>query len=362
MAFEQLQVRNVSDNIGRHGQVISPSHMNDERNYPITEGRAKQKYHYVVDATPDTGDVLNINALGETASLTIASETQAQAVDKLVAAFNANAILRGVFTATNLSDTTVVITANANGTDIPVTVTGTGAADGTLTEETEPANATQIPIGRAVYFDGSNGVTVTNPDSTSLDQLAGFTRNILDAEQLGIATLDTDLYEDLEDVCVMKKCRMIVDTGDAAAENDSIFIAQSGANKGKALTSSGATAHTLTLTPEIPTTGDVASLSLNIDGQVVNVSFEVGATETVAAVTAGLTAALDEATQATLLTTVDNSTDLVITLADPDASLSFTASDDLTGVVANDGTALKLPLSRGRWAGPNKIELIGIGL
>jgi hypothetical protein len=361
--FEQIQVGNVSDTLGRNGQVISPSHMNDERNYPITVGRTTQVWNIAMDATPDSGDIYNVHVLGETATLTVDAEDQEEAVDALVAAINANPIIRGVFTATNVSNTTVRLTANSSGTDIEVTISGTGAADLMLSGGTAGAAATQIPIGRAMYVDGSNGVTVTNPDLTNLDAFAGFTRLLLEEEQTGVAsaTATTDLYEDNEDVCVLKRGRMLVDTGASADENGAIYIEQAaGATLGKAYSSGDATATVLTLTPDgAPSTGDVFTVTLNIDGEIVVAEFVTGATETVKAAVEAIVAALAAATAVTLLTATEDDSVVDIDITDPNATVTFVLSDNLAGVLATDGTRLLLPRSKGAWAGPNKIDLKG---
>ncbi len=240
-----------------------------------------------------------------------------------------------------------------SGGDPDVTVSGDAL---TLSEDTAQSDATQIDVARAVYFDGSGGVTVTNPNSGDLEELAGFTKHFYDAEQTSIASGDTDLYEDQEDVIVMKTARMIVDTGDDATENDPIWIEQTaGDNLGKAYNSSGSSAHTLTVTPTAANDTDY-QLVITVDDQVVVAEYTSDGTATVAEITAGLTAELDANTQASLLTTTDNGTDFVVTITDSDADVAFVADDNLS-VAQDDGTTrLKLPKSLGRWAGPNKIE------
>lgn len=360
--FEQIQVGNVSDTIGRNGQVISPSHMNDERNYPITEGRALQVWTILMDASPDAADVYNINILGETVSLTVAAETQAQAVDDLVAKVNANPIMRGVFTASNTGpDTTITLTANNFGTDVAVTIDGTGAADLTLSEDTEPADATQIGIGVAMYYDGSGSVTVTNPNSGDLDEFAGFTRLLLEEEQTGVAqaAATSDLYEDREDVCVFKRGEMIVDTGDAGVENGFIWIEQAaGATLGKAYAASSSTGHTLVVTPTAVNDFEYTIL-LNIDGEIVYAEYLADGTATAQEIVEGLQLDLANKTETTLLTATEDNVDLTITLADSDATLIYSLSDNLAGVQDDGTTRLKLPKSKGVWGDPNKIQLKG---
>lgn len=352
--ISQLSVRNVSDQLGHEGQVVSPPSKNDERAYAHTAGRALQIYNIVVDASPTATTDYSITALGETVTFE-ATGTRATDVNGLVAAFNADPLLRGVFTASNSSDTTVVLTANSYGTDITVTVADESTSELTLSEATAPANATQILAGRAVYRDGSGGVTMTNPNS-DLSALAGFARRLEASEQTSVGSDDNDLYEANETVAVMKTCRMIQAKGSAAVEGDELWIEQSaGANLGRAYTSSGATTHTLVITPTV-SNGATYTISLTIDGTPVYAEVTGDGSDTVKEVVEALQAELALITPTSLLTATEDDATLTITLADPDATLGYSLSDNLVGVEANDGTRLKLPATQGQWADIHEIE------
>lgn len=356
----QLSVRNVSDQLGREGQVTSPPSLNDERAYAHTAGRALQTYNIVVDASPTPTTVYSITVLGTTVSA-IASGTRATDVAALVAAFNADPLLRGVYTASNSGGTTVVITANSYGVDHELTVDDESTSELTLSEATAPADATTIPAGRAVYRDGNGGITLTNPSSSNLDALAGFSRFLYASEQTSVGSNDNDLYEANETVAVMKTCRMVQANGASAVEGDSIWIEQAaGANLGRAYNASNATAHTLTITPTV-SNGATYTINLTIDGTPVSVSFTGDGSDTIQETVEGLKAELDAVTTTSLLTATEDDSVLVITLADPDAALVYSLSDNLAGVEANDGTRLKLASTRGQWSQAHEIE-IDLGL
>lgn len=357
MAVEQLTVRNVSDRIGLEGQVVSPPHMNDERNYPITEGRAKQVLDVDV-AGGGSGDQ-TVTVFGEPVTIS-ATGTQGTDVTALKDAINANPIARGIYTATESGGTKVVLTANEyfvdgsiSGAEPDITVSGDAL---TLSEDTAASDATQLKVARAVYFDGSGGITTTNPNSDNLDALAGFTMLRYDAEQSTTGANDTSLYEDQEDAMVSRTGRMVVAQGDSASEGDEVWIEQAaGDDLGKVYASSGSSSSTLVITPTANNDEDYV-IQLDIDGEVVYVSYTSDGSATAQEIVEGLKAELDDDTQATLLAATEDDSDLTITFADDDADVSYVLSDNLSGVRDDGTTRLKLDPSRGKWHGPNKIE------
>lgn len=356
----QLSVGKVSDTRGRNGQVISPPDQNDEKSYAHIAGRDKQIWDILIDASPTSTTVYSLTVLGETVSI-ISSGTRATDVAAFVVALNANPIIRGIYIATDESTTTVVLTATAYGVSLDsdeVSVDDEDTAELTLSEDTAQADANQIAIGVAVFLSSGN-IQLANPSASDLVALAGVTRRLEAAEQTTIAGNDTDLYESGEDVAVMKTCRMLVDTGDSAVEGDDIWIEQDSTNEGKLYPTSGSAVNTLTITPTAVNDAryEIEMLITGTDGNqyLVMVEFTADASATATEIVTGLKAAIDAETTTTLLTT-SGTTTLIIEMADKDAVLLTTLTENLAGVRAA-GTRLRLPLSRGQWDGPNVIQL-----
>jgi hypothetical protein len=346
----QLQVRKVSDVIGRVGQVISPPHNTRTENLPHTTGRAKQVYTFTVPAAPTATTVYSVTALGETASF-IATGVRAADIAGLAAAVNANPILLAVFVVST-SATAVLLTGRQFGNDIDATAADEGLAEITFSETTAPSESNSISVARAIFLDADKNATATVP--ATLATFRGFTTFRYASEQTGVGTNDSDLYVGVEDAEILRGGMMIVPDGSTAEKGDSIFIG----TDGKAYGAGAGTSTSIEYTPTVQN-GAVYNITLQIDGTPYTAVFVSDATASAQEIVEGLKAQLDALVPAGVATTTEDNVTMVIALTDASSSLSEASSANLAAVVTTDETRLKLDASKGTWFAANIIELRG---
>lgn len=171
--IRQYEVREVQDTRARAGQVLDAQ---DPRELTFYRGAdaATQVWTLVID-TASNSEAYSVTCKGSTISYTSdGSATKAEIADGLAAAWNADAVARGLFVASSDGVDTITFTATAARRDITIAESA-NAAKMTLTESTSPADEDSIAPGLVVYRDtassgagGSRQATLDNPGTAKV--------------------------------------------------------------------------------------------------------------------------------------------------------------------------------------------------
>lgn len=246
-SIEQIRVRTELPRF-KEGTVLSPPYLTDEMNAPHGDGIATQVVS--LEVTDGGAKTYTFAVEGEVVSFEAVLADDAQAIaEGLVAAANANPLVRGLVTASTDEDAgawSVVLTANLSREQFEVT---TDDADLALTEPTAGSEGDAFPIARAVYIrEGVASDVPSNPATAGLwaSELIGISVYEYDEEQIAIGTNEAATIKQRQDVVYVRQGVVGVGTAPAATQGGAVYIETSGADAGRFYADNSATREAVT--------------------------------------------------------------------------------------------------------------------